>query len=95
MASGDHNPQEPDSQRDSNIHTGHTPQEPSIQSMDENRGHTIPDEQINPDNASRNLSLTERELGLQLTVFFCCNIHDKPTGINLWMEHTRTFSSKF
>ena len=27
------------------------------------------DEQINPDNATRNLSLTERELGLQLTVF--------------------------
>ena len=29
----------------------------------------FPDEQLNPDNASRNLSLTERELGLQLTVF--------------------------
>ena len=43
-ASGDHNPQEPNSQRDSDIHTGSTPQEPSIQSMDENRGYTIPDE---------------------------------------------------
>ena len=32
--SGDHDPQEPDSQRESDIHTGHTPQEPSIQSMD-------------------------------------------------------------
>ena len=31
---GDQNPQEPNSQRDSDIHLGHTPQEPSIQSMD-------------------------------------------------------------
>ena len=67
--SGDHDPQEPDSQRASDIHIGHTPQEPSIQSMDEDRVYTFPDEQINPDNAPRNLSLTERELGLQLTVF--------------------------
>ena len=37
--------------------------------MDEDRVYTFSDEQINPDNASRNLSLTERELGLQLTVF--------------------------
>ena len=29
--SGDHNPQEPDSQRASDIHTSHNPQEPSIQ----------------------------------------------------------------
>ena len=42
--SGDHDPQEPDSQRDSDIHTGHTPQEPSIQSMDEDRVYTFPDE---------------------------------------------------
>ena len=69
IGSGDHDPQEPDSQRDSDIHTGHTPQEPSIQSMDEDRVYTFPDEQINSDNASRNLSLTERELGLQLTFF--------------------------
>ena len=67
--SGDHDPQEPDSQRASDIHTGHTPQEPSIQSMDVDRVYTFPDEQINPDNAPRDLSLTERELGLQLTVF--------------------------
>ena len=67
--SGDHDPQEPDSQRASDIHIGHTPQEPSIQSMDVNRVYTFPDEQIIPDNAPRNLSLTERELGLQLTVF--------------------------
>ena len=69
IGSGDHDPQEPDSQRDSDIHTGHTPQDPSIQSMDEDRVYTFPDEQLNPDNASWNLSLTERELGLQLTVF--------------------------
>ena len=69
IGSGDHDPQEPDSQRDSDIHTGHTLQEPSIQSMDEDRVYKFPDEQINPDNATRNLSLTERELGLQLTVF--------------------------
>ena len=95
IGSGDHDPQEPDSQRDSDIHTGHTPQEPSIQSMDEDRVYTFPDEQINPTNASRNLSLTERELGLQLTVFSDCSNHDKLKDINLWMEHTRTFSSKF
>ena len=69
ISSGDHDPQELDSQRDSDIHTGHTPQEPSIQSMDEDIVYTFPNEQINPDNATRNLSLTERELGLQLTVF--------------------------
>ena len=69
IGSGDHDPQEPDSQRDSDIHTGHTPQEPSIQSMDEDRVYTFPAEQINPDNATRNLSLTERELGLQLIIF--------------------------
>ena len=68
-ASGDHDPQEPDSQRDSDIHTGHTPQEPSIQSMDEDKGYRIPDEQLNSDTAIRHMSLTERELGLQLTVF--------------------------
>ena len=67
--SGDHDPQEPDSQRASNIHTGHTPQEPSIQSMDEDRVYSFPYEQINPNTTPRNLSLTERELGLQLTVF--------------------------
>ena len=67
--SGDHDPQEPGSQRESDIHTGHTPQEPSIQSMDADRVYSFPDEQINPDTAPRNLSLTERELGLQLTVF--------------------------
>ena len=37
--------------------------------MDEDRVSTLPDEQLNPANASWNLSLTERELGLQLTVF--------------------------
>ena len=37
--------------------------------MDEDRVSTFPDEQIYPDNATRNLSLTQRELGLQLTVF--------------------------
>ena len=37
--------------------------------MDVDRVYTFPDEQINPDNAPRNRSLTERELGLQLTVF--------------------------
>ena len=67
--SGDQDPQEPDSQRASDIHTGHTPQEPSIQSMDVDRVYSFPDEQITPDNASRDLSLTERELGLQMTVF--------------------------
>ena len=62
--SGDHNPQEPDSQRESDIHTGHTPQELSIQSMDEDRVYSFPDELKNPDTTPRNLSLTERELGL-------------------------------
>ena len=38
--------------------------------MDEDRVYTFSAEQINPDNATRNLSLTERELGLQLTIFF-------------------------
>ena len=37
--------------------------------MDKDRVYTFPAEQINPDNATRNLSLTERELGLQLTIF--------------------------
>ena len=67
--SGDQDPQELDSQRASDIHTGHTPQEPSIQSMDVDRVYSFPDEQITPDNASRDLSLTERELGIQMAVF--------------------------
>ena len=67
--SGDQDPQEPDSQRASDIHTGHTPQEPYIQNMDVDRVYSFPDEQITPDNASRDLSLTERELGLQMTIF--------------------------
>ena len=37
--------------------------------MDEDRVYSFPDKQINPDTPPRNLSLTERELGLQLTVF--------------------------
>ena len=37
--------------------------------MDVDIVYTFPDEQLNPDNAPRNLSLTERELGLQLIVF--------------------------
>ena len=44
IGSGDHDPQEPNSQRDSDIHTSHTPQEPSIQSMDEYKVYTFPDE---------------------------------------------------
>ena len=93
--SGDHDPQEPDSQRASDIHIGHTPQDPSIKSMDEDGVYTFPDEYINPDNAPRNLSLTERELGLQLTIFFCCSICCKSKDIHHSTEHTRTFSSKF
>ena len=81
--SGDHNPQEPDSQRASDIHTGQTPQEPSIQSMDEDRVYTSPAEKLHPDIASRNLSLTERELGMQLIVF------SAPTS----MTHLRHFIS--
>ena len=84
--SSDHNPQEPDSQRALDIHTGHTPQEPFIQSMDEDKFYSIPDEQINPDTTSRNLSLTERKLGLQLIVFstaqFLANLRKFITGRN-------------
>ena len=83
---GDHDPQEPGSQRESDIHTGHTPQEPSIQSMDVDRVYLFPDEQITPNNASRDLSLTERELGLQMTVFSAAqsltNLRNFITGWN-------------
>ena len=68
-ASVDQDTQEPGSQRESDIHTGHITQEPSLQSMDADRSYIIPDEQIYPDNAQGNLSLKDRELGLQLTVF--------------------------
>ena len=37
--------------------------------MDVDIVYSFPDEQITPDNASRDLSLSERELGLQMTVF--------------------------
>ena len=85
IGSGDHDPQEPDSQRDSDIHTGHTPQEPSIQSMDEDKVYTFLDEQINPDNATRNLSLIERELGLQLTIFSAAQSMKKlRTSFSVW-----------
>ena len=67
--SDDQDTQEPGSQRESDIKTGHYTQEPSIQSMDEDRDYIIPDEQTYPDNAQGNLSLNDRELGLQLTVF--------------------------
>ena len=87
IGSGDHDPQEPDSQRDSDIHTGHTPQEPSIQSMKEDRVYTFHDEQIDHDDDTRNLSLTERELGFAIDYFFCCSIHDKSKDIILWLEH--------
>ena len=84
--SGDRDPQEPDSQRDSDIHIGHSPQEPSIQSMDVDRVYSFPDEQITPDNASRDLSLTARELGLQMTVFSAAqsltNLRNFITGRN-------------
>ena len=65
----DQDTQEPGSQRESDIKTGHYTQEPSIQSMDEDRDYIIPDIQTNPDNAQGNLSLNDRELGLQLTIF--------------------------
>ena len=95
--SGDHDPQEPDSQRASDIHIGHTPQEPSIQSMDVNRVYIIPDEQINPDNAPRNLSLTERELGLQLTVFSAAqslaNLRKFITGRNTQEPSLQSFEA--
>ena len=68
-ASVDQDTQEPGSQRESDINTGHITQEPSIQSMDADRSYIIPDEQICPDNAQGNLSLKDRELGLQLIVF--------------------------
>ena len=93
--SGDHNPKEPGSQRESDIHTGHTPQEPFIQSMDEDRVYSFLDEQINPDTTSRNLSLTERELGLQLTVFSAAQSLANLRKFHHWAEHTRTFSSNF
>ena len=65
----DQDTQKPGSQRESEIQPGHNTQEPSIQSMDEDRDYIIPDEQAYPDNAQGNLSLNDRELGLQLTVF--------------------------
>ena len=68
-ASIDQDTQEPGSQRESYILPGHITQEPSIQSMDADRSYIIPDEQIYPNNAQGNLSLKDRELGLQLTVF--------------------------
>ena len=68
-ASFEQDTQEPGSQRELDIHTSHITQEPSIQSMDADRSYIIPDEQICPYNAQGNLSLKDRELGLQLTVF--------------------------
>ena len=63
--------------------------------MDADRVYTFPDEQIDSDNDARNMSLTERELGLQLTIFSAAQSMDTSQGIILWMEHKRTFSSKF
>ena len=72
--SADQDTQEPGSQRESDIQTGHSTQEPSIQSMDEDIDYIIPDEQTYPDTAQGNLSLKDRELGLQLTVFSAATI---------------------
>ena len=62
-------PQEPDSQNESTIIHGQVTQEPSIQSMDEDKDTTLPDSRTHPDNAQDGLSMTDRELGLTLTVY--------------------------
>ena len=56
--SADHDPQEPESQRESDIHTGHIPQEPSIQSMDEDRVYTSHAEQLHPDTLLQGICLS-------------------------------------
>ena len=53
--------------------------------MDEDRVYTFPDEQITPDNTSRNLSITERELRLQLTIFSAAqSMTNLRTSLSVW-----------
>ena len=69
VVSSDQDPQEPDSQSESTIITGQVTQEPSIQSMDAYKDSSLSVIQTNPDNAQGSLSLTDRELGMQLIIY--------------------------
>ena len=53
QGSADHIPQEPDSQRESDMHYGQSPQEPFIQSMNANRVPANTDDSSNTDQPSR------------------------------------------
>ena len=65
----DQDPQEPDSQRESAIKSGQVTQEPSFQSKYADKGMTLTDNWTNPDTDQGSSSLSDNELGMQLTVY--------------------------